>query len=258
MDKYDKLFLDEAKAYENRITSNNSQKLSVSIITAKEKNAILRDSYKKSLAKYYETFFLRDMVDNFLHDGSMPLSTDNPLILAVTDRSINRVLTKPPFMFITINPRIDYFEELSKKVEKFVRRKIVAEYAYAYEHRNASGGLHCHLLLRYIGKPHEFKRCAKSTFKNICDVNNPHILNFKFIEEEHLLQKYNYLKGDKSDKKKKSVQATMAWRKAEKIPDLVESTPQLPCRGTEVISDSDPQGSDTSSEGEGSVDTSQI
>lgn len=209
------------------------------IITDNEIKPIIKKSYVKALERFYERFFLSDMYSHFVETGKMPLASDNPLLDRVVERSIDRIVSKPPFMLMTVNPRTDDYKLLKKSVDKFVKRKIVEKYAYCYEIRQKPDkGLHVHILLKYDCKPYEFRRAAKNTFKKVCDSNNPNILNFKFVEEKNLLQKYNYIKGIKSEKKKSGVNATEEWRKANNIEALFESIPHLPCRDAQESIDS--------------------
>lgn len=170
-------------------------------------------AYKEALLQFYKTIYLRQMVEDFMSDGTIPLEIVCPTKRAMIDRRASSCITKPPFCMITINPRPGTtLEELQNKVEKFVSRKMILDYLYAYEVRNAAGGLHCHVIVRYQSKPYDLKRGTKSTFKNICDSNNPQILNFRWIEEADLPAKIQYIQGRKQDKKMKGVKHTEAYR----------------------------------------------
>lgn len=206
-----------------------------SVLNSSEVEKILKKSYTDALHQFYKTMFLRDMVAN-VADGKFPVHTNNSLINDVHERTHDRFTTKPPYILITVNLKTDVtLQSLMKAVSKFVKKKTVLSYAYVYEVRSVDQGLHCHLLVHYSPKPYEFKRSTKSTFSKLCDVNNPHCLNFKFVELDKISSKYSYLLGNKSDKKSKSVSATKLYREKHSLLPIYESNPPLPCRVAEEI-----------------------
>lgn len=208
-------------------------RLTQTIISQSEQNATIKKAYTDALYQFYKTMFLRDMVSNVAERGVFPIKSDLTMIRDVHERTTDRLTSKPPYMLITVNVKTDIkLSLLMKKVEKFVKKKTITSYAYCYEVRNSSGGLHCHLLVHYTPKPYDFKRSTKNTFKHLCDVNNPSCLNFKFVEEDNLLSKYKYINGEKSDKKNASVLASAKYREENKLSQIYESSPPLPCRAT--------------------------
>lgn len=186
-----------------------------------EYQAVAERAYKEALLQFYKTIYLRQMVEDFMSDGTIPLEIKCPTKRAMIERRAASCITKPPFCMITVNPRPDTtLEQLQKKVEKFVSRKMILDYLYAYEVRNAAGGLHCHIIVRYQSKPFDLKRGAKSTFKSICDSNNPEILNFRWVEETDLSSKVQYIQGRKQDKKMKGVKATEIFRQENNLESI--------------------------------------
>lgn len=207
-------------------------KLSNNILSDSEHITVIKKARKDAMYQFYKTMFLRDMVER-VQDGIFPLNTKNKAILAVQERTMDRIQSKPPYMMITVNVQPDIkLPELMKRVKKFTSKKTIKSYAYVYEVRKPNKGLHCHMLVHYTPRPYEFKRGAKNTFKTVCDANNPHCLNFKFVTLDLLSDKYRYLLGEKSDKKKTSLTATVEYRKKHNLLDLYESSPPLPCRAT--------------------------
>lgn len=212
---------------------NAKVKKSELVISDEDIQRIHKKAYLESLQCFFKTAYLREHVRQFAEDGTLPYTPEDPKLVQMLHNQANSLITKPPYILLTVNPKEEDLPSLMKAVEKFVRKKSIKHYVYCYEVRNPEGGLHCHILLEYDDKPYNFKRGAKNTFKNVCNVNNPHILNFKFIEEEHILSKINYLKGEKKDSKKAGVDATIIYRKEHNLSALYESTPSFPCRGAE-------------------------
>ncbi len=203
-------------------------------IIEKELAAVNKKAYLAALEGFLKTCYQREMVRGFMDSGKLPYTPKDEGLLQMLKDQAKSVTTKPPFMLVTVNPRpgVEY-TELKKSVEKFLRKKTISQYFYAYEVRDDGNGVHCHILLKYDIKPYDFKRGAKNTFKDICDTSNPHCLNFKFIDEDTLPQKVQYLLGQKTDSKQKGVSATQIWRTKNNIPAFVESSPPLPCRATQ-------------------------
>jgi len=106
-------------------------------------------------------------------------------------------------LFITVNPRPDIqLDEFMKSLNKYVNKKWIEDYIYVIEQRgiteDESGkGFHSHLL---IWKPDnkrssEVIRETKNTFKKICSVDNPAILNIQNCKEDDIDKRKNYMLG---------------------------------------------------------------
>lgn len=109
-------------------------------------------------------------------------------------------------IFITVNPRPDIdLLEFMKVLRKYVIKKWIDDYIYVIEQRgiteDESGkGFHSHIL---IWKPDnkrssEVIRETKNTFKKICSVDNPSILNIQNCKEEDIEKRKNYMLGLKA------------------------------------------------------------
>lgn len=199
----------------------------------KEIQKYITKAYRDAIYDFYKHLFKHQFVADFMSEGNVPVEPTSEIYKEVVEKAKDRVTTKPVYVLLTINPKPGVsLKELAVKVEKFVQRCFIKSYMYVYEIREeGGGGLHCHMLLHYTCKPYDLKRASRSTFKELCDVNNPAILNQRFVEPEILQQKINYLKGDKQDKKKKAVEFTKAWRLQQNIKDVYESEHPL---GTDV------------------------
>lgn len=204
-------------------------------ISDSELELLNKKAYMDALQQVLKTSYQRQMVMN-LTEGILPYTPKDSVMLKMLQQQSDSISTKPPFMLVTVNPRQGVsFAELNKAVLKFVSKKSVGQYFYVYEVRKEDEGLHCHMLVQYTTKPYDFKRSTKSTFKNVCASNNPNILNFKFVSDENLQSKIEYLLGDKKDSKKAGVKYTKQYRATNKISDFYESSPPLPCRATQTL-----------------------
>lgn len=200
-------------------------------ISESQLKATVVKAYTEAVHMFYKQLFTRQLVSNFMETGETPHLPNDPTLRAIAERASENISSKPPYILLTVNPREDIkLNELKSKVEKYVGRSIVTSFAYVYEVRDVDSGLHCHILFQYKGKPYDVKRCTKNTFKNITNVDNPHCLNFKYVEEANLFDKYQYLLGNKTEKKLKSVNATKLYRLTNNLQPIYESNPTLPCR----------------------------
>lgn len=210
-------------------------------ISEHEKQVIITKAYKDSLYTFYKTLFQRQMVQDFMNEEKVPVVPTDLNMRQYVEKAISNQSIKPPYILITVNayPDLD-FEQLKKKVEKFVNRRFVSAFIYAYEVRKEDlTGLHCHMLIHYNCKPHDVKRNAKSTFKDCCNVKDDRILNFKFVNPDNLQSKIEYVKGVKKDAKMKAMDYTHKFQAEHILQPYYESTPQLPCRGAEEIANAD-------------------
>lgn len=177
---------------------------------------------------------LNEYFQTFQETGDLPIVA-NGEVKQIMEAQCKKLSSKPPFCLITINPRSDItLPVLKKTVEKFLKKKTIPQWFQVYEVRKGETGLHAHILLRYTPTPFAFKRGAQNTFKNVCDSKNSSILNFKFIQENILLDKINYMLGEKKDSKLKGVKDTILYRKKHSLPKYEESSPPLTCRATQI------------------------
>lgn len=217
----------------------NDHPFKTKTLTDDERITILKNAEKDALHSFYKTMFLRQYVSDFMTEGITPLQhLESKEQKQIIDRARDAVISKSNYALITINPTADITQEvLTKCITKFVSRKLITSWFYVYEVRKEDfSGLHCHMIVYRNSKPNDLKRGCQNTFKNICDVKNPSILNIKYIDEENIInQKIPYLLGHKQDKKKPGIDATIKYRLENNLLDFYESTPPLPCRGAEKI-----------------------
>lgn len=132
-------------------------------------------------------------------------------------------------LFITINPRPDVsLDEFIKSMNKFKSKVWIEDYIYVYEQRGTteqeSGkGFHAHILLWKPDnkKSHEVIRETKNTFKNICSIDNPSILNIKNCKDEDIEKRKNYMLGHKNTEidpsKQVKQEIDLIWRERNNI-----------------------------------------
>lgn len=221
--------------FDDEIDLNSLAKASM----LKPKNKLIQKAYDEAAVSFYKKMFQATMYANFAEYGTVPEETTNPKFMQLIEDSLNRTMSKPPYMFITINPTSDVsLSRLRKKVEKFANRRIIANYFYTYEVREENKGLHVHMIVRYQNvRPYDFKLACKNTFKSVCDANNPHCLNLKQISEDVVQDKVNYLLGHKQDSKTPGVEASKKYRKDNDLEQFYDSSPPFPCRATQLSID---------------------
>lgn len=204
--------------------------------------------WKKAIqAEKYD--FMRQYIKTVYHSefqstGKLPF--DLPEAKEIMEKAYKITASKPPYMFVTVNARPDVTLETFKKViDKFINKKTNITYFGVYEHRGAeeissaniyhNKGLHAHILVHYTQTPYGFSRGAKNTFKHVCDVNNPHTLNFRNVTEDKLESKIKYMLGEKQTSKLDKVAADVIWRAENNLPDYFESRSPFPCRPAQII-----------------------
>lgn len=160
-------------------------------------------------------------------------SNFHPAFHDVLEKHRETKLSKPRYVFITINPSDVLIDEekvqrLTKKLNKCVSKKWINWWAYVIEQRSETSdefsGLHAHMLIDRGEKvPFEVQREFKSTFREICDVDNPHCLNFKYIPHEAIEQKWQYMLGNKKDEKQSKVSIDLIFREKFKLEPYYKS-----------------------------------
>lgn len=133
------------------------------------------------------------------------------------------------YVMITVNYKdndIKNLPEILKIHNKFLKRRMCKDFHYAcIEQRsvdeNQIYGIHSHFVIdRNEYKPSKLMSLIKNTFKNVCLVNNPQILNFKWFHKDMLEEKISYIKGIKKDDKMAKVSVDKIFRKQYNIPNF--------------------------------------
>lgn len=143
--------------------------------------------------------------------------------------------TVTPWMFVTVNPEPACTLELfKKKVEKYVKRKMIKQYAYVYEQRGYEGGppigagFHAHILIEHTEHSGPFRTLTQNAFEKVVgDVKNSHYLKIEAnkgavdVQNRH---KYMFVKDDKKDATKPLKQAgDEVWRNDMNLSIVYES-----------------------------------
>lgn len=161
---------------------------------------------------FNQRLLVRQAIMNAMN-GQEPFTNYNDMI----DKQLSLSSTKSDTVFITVNVRPEItFQELEKLINKLMKKKSLVSIYGCYEIRSKVNdiytGLHTHMIVKYTGRPGNFERCLKTIFKNVCDVNNNHCLNIKYIESEIIESKIKYIQGDKQDSKKESIKLCNSWK----------------------------------------------
>ena len=132
-------------------------------------------------------------------------------------------------LFITVNPRPDVnLIDFMKALKKYISKVWIEDAIYVLEQRGISEddsgrGFHAHILLWKPDskKSHEVIRETKNTFKNICSIDNPSILNIKNCKDEDIEKRKNYMLGSKNidtdPSKQVKQEIDLIWRKRNNI-----------------------------------------
>lgn len=125
-------------------------------------------------------------------------------------------LGKTDYVFLTVNfDPSKSFEECFKAGQKLGNRKIWEWALWAHEQRSetieqAGNGHHMHLIAKIAAI--NAKTRAKSTVCTVCSVANSAIFNWKYIPEEYVGDKVEYITMDKALEKQQKQQIDSHWR----------------------------------------------
>lgn len=197
----------------------------------------LKNLTQKAKEKFTEQVLLKHFTEQFYNDGTMPDEKVNlPEISNAADNVSARYNRKPRNCLVTVNPRQEIsLDKLKTAVERLTSKPVVKGYFYVYEVRSGDTGLHCHMLITYEGRPNNFLRGLKTTFKHICDASNSSILNVKYIADDLMPEKIAYMLGQKKKAKLIGVEDTKKYRIANNLEPYYESNPPLSCRVAQSI-----------------------
>lgn len=122
----------------------------------------------------------------------------------VTTRKVVKQYTH---LFITINPPPTLkLEIFINTINKTLSKNWIDGYIYVIEQRGENleelgKGFHTHILIKLTQhkKQSEINREIKNTWKKILDIDNYHILNIKFIDDDEQKRKQGYILGEKAE-----------------------------------------------------------
>lgn len=201
------------QSLEGEILNSDQCDLPETYLTKKDMIDICRKAKMKVYSQLAETYYRA----KFYETGVIDIRDDAiPEMTKILNAEFDRNSKKPPYLFVTINPKPNIsLETLQKVVKKILKKADLIRSFYVYEVRKSDfSGLHFHMALEYKGRNSKFISGVKSTCHHICDVNNTHCFNVKFMTLDVLLTKIEYMKGSKKDSKKSGVEASIAYREA--------------------------------------------
>lgn len=134
-------------------------------------------------------------------------------------------------IFLTINPKPEISLQIFlEKLKGFLyANKSFSDHLGIVEQRGTlekdlGKGFHAHIILKRKegGKPpSEITRNLKRSWEKYTTVDRKEIFNIQYIDEEFLLDKYDYMFGEKKDKEKIPKQeADKTFRKQNNIPEF--------------------------------------
>lgn len=141
-----------------------------------------------------------------------------------SDMLLKKQSKRRRYIFVTVNVKPGTtLEDLQSKMVKFISKKWVTDLVYTFEQRsediNNVDGLHTHMLV-YIPKkrPSEVNREIYSTFKHI--VGTKKSINVNYIPLEWVMDKLNYIAGNKEEAKMAKVCVDRLWRAQNNLSDI--------------------------------------
>ncbi len=205
------------------------------------------NSSSKSLQKALQKILTEVAYDEFMYEVEHGDYSRFPQdIHYLFEKWMDRKRPKPSYVFITLNLKDDlFFPSFIQRISKSVLKKWIVWYVYAFEQRSQSGpeygGYHVHMLINRGQKsPSLVKNEFKTTFRQLIATDNPHCLNFKFIDYSVIDQKIDYILGEKQSKKLALVDRDREMRKFFLLDDhyCSESSP-CPCRNSKTEEEND-------------------
>lgn len=138
---------------------------------------------------------------------------------------------KSDWVFLTVNfDPSKSFTECFKAAQKLGKRKIWEWSCWVHEQRSPEGGRageghHIHLLAKIKQQTASAKTRAKSTVCTVCAVENSAIFNWKYIPEQYLFDKYQYMVGSKALEKQAKQSVDKSWREKNNISPIYHNGP---------------------------------
>lgn len=158
-----------------------------------------------------------DRVDDYCEDCASDARKEYLRTLAVP--------VKVDYFFITVNPKPDTdLNIFMKLLANFCRRKPVIDFVYNIEQRgeteeDCGKGIHSHMLITWnANMSGKVRQYLGETFKRVIGSNTNNIININKIPKEFVLDKMDYLEGNKWDSEKDSkVAMDLIFREKNKI-----------------------------------------
>lgn len=212
--------------YEDAIAEDEDKYLE--FLSAEEEQTLFIEAFKsakKALIKEYMTKHLKAQIIDKPH-----LISKDPRFIKTMKRLHDPTneggkygAKKYPYVVITVNPDSSNqkIDKLVPLIDRFLKLEYIDSFKFVFEQRGKTEeemgkGVHCHMLIPRQRVPQShLERDAKRIFVSICDVDNWHCLNFKYIndEDENLAKVVDYMMGKKNTEKMASVKIDKIWRK---------------------------------------------
>lgn len=142
---------------------------------------------------------------------------------AITSVKSEKIGKSEKYLWITVNPRKGTsLATIVKSISKMYQKKWIESYAYVYE-TTKENHIHSHGLIKTYYEPARARKELANSVSQICDIANTHCFKFVILDEEKAKQKYQYMLGNKTEKKTENTQITIDWRKSEMLKEIYEN-----------------------------------
>lgn len=118
------------------------------------------------------------------------------------------------YAWITVNPKPDVnLEDFTKIIHKMYSKKWITGSLYIFEIGGKNQHQHSHGVIKFNYRKDKVLKELKNTVKNICNVDSNNCFCLRFLnDEKHVLQKIEYMQGQKTEDKMDAVDASQQWR----------------------------------------------
>lgn len=187
---------------------------------------IIKEKLDKISVKAYEAAYTKILTDLYKEQISYQITskedTVDPYILKL--REVNKTVAKlrkhaisSHYYFVSVASKVGCgFDEFTKKLNKYVTRKMVVGAYYTIEWSRGAeiNQPHCHILVYQDScSDRDFRKNTQNTFKTI--VGNLKCIDIKRVPEDWVIDKIQYIKGEKWDKEKEELMVIDRMRREE-------------------------------------------
>lgn len=219
--------MEDTTAKDSHVSSSISP-ASHPVLSSQELAEIKSKAFKTAISKIYQAHYTEELMENEEFLSSDKQYDDlRQTIKAMTEKKKSGNSTH---IFFTVNTRPGTsVQNLLKKIIKCSNKKWVTDIAVVIEQRgedqvHMGEGIHAHIIVNRGTEACKARRELKNTFKDLCDVENPHCLNIQWRKDSGVEKAFNYIKGIKKDKEKTAkMEIDKIWREKNNIKDYYQT-----------------------------------
>lgn len=182
-------------------------------------------AFKNAVTTTYQKYYMQELEDNEDFLSQDPKYDEFKSILK--EMNDKKKSGESTHIFLTVNSRPGTtLQNFMKKIRKCANKKWCTDIAVVIEQRSEDiahmgEGIHAHMLINRGTEAAKARKELKNTFKDICDVENPHCLNIQWRKGNGVEKALNYIKGIKKDEEKgKKMEIDKEWRKLNEIKEI--------------------------------------